>query len=167
MPRLIFNEPGFRGSVAERFERKFVPEPNSGCWIWTGSTDRRGYGQLRVTTQKNKTRLRYATHVSLEIVGRKVPKGMEACHHCDVPACVNPDHLFIGTHRDNVLDSWSKGRASKPPSAKKGQGLKTYCHRGHLLDGGDVYWVNDGSRRMCNECRRINKRLWRARTGNR
>lgn len=164
MPRLIFNEVGFRGSLSERFERKFIPEPNSGCWLWTGSVDSKGYGQIRMPGKARQGRLRYATHISLELAGHEIPDGLEACHHCDNPCCVNPDHLFVGTHQDNMRDSWRKGRASKPPLAKKGINLKTHCHRGHFLDGDNLFWRNDGNR-ACRECRRINKRLWRKRTG--
>lgn len=162
MPRLIFNEVGFRGSLAERFEKKYIPEPNSGCWLWTGSIDPKGYGQIRMPGPHKRGRLRIASHVSLELVGREVPAGMEACHSCDNPGCVNPDHIFIGTHRENMHDSLRKGRASKPPPSIRGRGLKTYCHRGHLLAGDNLYWFGDGYR-GCRECRKINKRLLRAR----
>jgi hypothetical protein len=51
-----------------------------------------------------------ATHISLELVGRKLPRGLHALHHCDNPPCVNPDHLFPGTDMDNYQDSIKKGR---------------------------------------------------------
>lgn len=88
-----------------RFERHFSPEPNSGCWLWIGATDRRGYGQLR-----DGGRNRVATHVALELDGRPVPKGMFACHKCDNPSCVNPAHIFIGTQLDNMRDALRKNR---------------------------------------------------------
>lgn len=94
-----------RRPLAVRFEKHFTPEPNSGCWLWFGATDSRGYGQMRIAK-----RARHATHVSLELVGRTVPTGMQACHHCDTPECVNPEHLFIGTMKDNVADMMAKGR---------------------------------------------------------
>jgi hypothetical protein len=101
---------GWRGTVAERFERKYTPEPNSGCWIWFGSVDRRGYGQMRIGK-----RARIATHIALELAGRPLALGQWALHRCDNPACVNPDHLFAGTQKDNMRDCIAKGRHSKPP----------------------------------------------------
>lgn len=100
-----------RGGLEAQFEAFVHPEPNSGCWLWGGSTDRKGYGQLRVSSNH----LRYATHVALEIAGRPLPAGMIACHHCDNPGCVNPDHLFAGTSRDNTRDMMAKGRHVPPP----------------------------------------------------
>jgi hypothetical protein len=80
-----------------------------GCWLWTASTVKFGYGQFGVskTIHKNTHRL------SWEIHRGPIPAGMYVCHACDVPACVNPAHLFLGTQRDNVLDCVRKGRARR------------------------------------------------------
>lgn len=96
-------------SEAERFWRHVHPEPNSGCWLWSGAHTR-GYGQMARPHEGS----RLATHISLRLAGRPVPVGKIVCHHCDIPACVNPDHLFIGTHRDNSDDKREKGRATLP-----------------------------------------------------
>ncbi len=106
--------PRKRGSLHERFWRFVVPEPNSGCWLWDGSIDTKGYGQMR----DEKRRIRIATHVSLEIDGRPLPAGMCACHHCDNPGCVNPGHLFIATRKGNTQDMIAKGRQSFPPTMR-------------------------------------------------
>jgi ribosomal protein L37E len=142
-------------TLEERFTDSFIPEPNSGCWLWLGSRDRKGYGQIRVA----KHDLRYATHVALEINDRSVPDGMSACHHCDNPGCVNPDHLFIGTQQDNTTDMIRKGRASKPPTAKPGQGVKELCHRGHPMSGDNLFFTSTG--RGCRQCRIDRKRAKR------
>lgn len=96
-------------TLEQRFSDFISPEPNSGCWLWDGAYDRKGYGQLRVAI-KGSASLRYATHIALELAGRPVPPGFLACHHCDVKSCVNPSHLFIGTAQQNTDDMISKGR---------------------------------------------------------
>lgn len=81
-----------------------------GCWEWTGYLSR-GYGRLRLN---DKRRSRVMAHrFSWELHRGPIPGGMLVCHHCDNPRCVRPDHLFIGTHSDNSLDSVAKGRNYK------------------------------------------------------
>ena len=92
--------------IRERFEGSFIPEPNCGCWIWTGVLSPKGYG-LIVWNKRHATR---ASHLSLALHGKPVPTGMLACHTCDFPPCVNPDHLYAGTVRDNVRDAICRGR---------------------------------------------------------
>lgn len=95
-----------RRPLRGRFLAKVAKDANTGCWLWQGSHDRRGYGQIRVDG-----RCTYATHVALKLFkGAIVPDGMFACHHCDTPSCVNPDHLFVGTPKQNVADMVAKGR---------------------------------------------------------
>lgn len=78
------------------------------CWEWTGCKDRNGYGWKCFMNKKL-----YAHRVSWELAhGREIPEGLVVAHHCDNPACVNPDHLFLGTQGDNVRDCWRKGRAN-------------------------------------------------------
>jgi hypothetical protein len=83
-----------------------IPEPNSGCHLWEGSTNKKGYGTLTVE------RVSMSAHVvSLETkLGRKLNPDEWALHKCDTPSCVNPDHLFAGTARDNTADMMRKGR---------------------------------------------------------
>ncbi len=85
------------------FDSYWTPESNSGCWLWTGAVDQFGYGSL---TDKTKI----AHRRSWELYRGEIPKGMCVLHHCDVPSCVNPDHLFLGTRRDNNSDRDGKGR---------------------------------------------------------
>jgi HNH endonuclease len=85
-----------------------------GCWIWQLARFKRGYGMVR-SDGKNKLAHRFA----FEACVAPIPEGALVCHHCDVPACCNPEHLFLGDHRANMADSARKGRrrGSKHPRA--------------------------------------------------
>lgn len=87
-----------------------MPEPNSGCLLWIGPYGAFGYGRMTVA----KRRRRQAHIVAWEESRGPIPEGLCVCHKCDVPACVNLDHLFLGTHPDNMADMWAKGRGKTP-----------------------------------------------------
>jgi HNH endonuclease len=76
-----------------------------GCWEWTGYIHPSGYGMFRF---QGKTPM--AHRVAWILTHGEIPRGMKVLHRCDYPGCVNPDHLFLGTQRDNVLDMYGKGR---------------------------------------------------------
>lgn len=76
------------------------------CWVWTKSKIIGGYGQMRV----NGSNVRVHCYSYILHTGNEIPKGMYICHRCDEPSCVNPDHLFLGTAKDNHDDMSSKGR---------------------------------------------------------
>lgn len=100
--------------VVTRFEAKFIPEPNSGCWIWTAATDGRGYGRFRIGSKTDGTRKSaIAPRVSWRIYKGELADDLCILHRCDNPYCVNPDHLFVGTHLDNMQDCVQKGRISQ------------------------------------------------------
>lgn len=97
-----------RKPLHDKFWAKVSPEPNSGCWLWLGSCDHHGYGQMRVDGRGI-----MATHVSLQLAGVLKPfEGACARHKCDNPPCVNPDHLIWGTLKQNSHDALSRGRAN-------------------------------------------------------
>lgn len=89
------------------FWSSFIPEPNSGCWLWDGSVTDKGYGVVNRGRQKGEER---AHRWSWRIHYGPVPDGLHVLHKCDMPCCVNPQHLFLGTHNDNMCDMRRKGR---------------------------------------------------------
>lgn len=91
--------------VLARFEASYIPIPMSGCYVWMGCY----VGEYGIFSLKNRQFLAHRTAYELHI-GR-IPVGLLVCHSCDVPCCVNPCHLFLGTYSDNVADMVRKGRA--------------------------------------------------------
>lgn len=112
-------------SLRERFDDKWMPEPNSGCWLWLAGVRRRGYGIISLEGPHFGNGV--AHRVAWELYRGPIPEGMSVLHRCDVPGCVNPDHLFLGSALDNVIDMLAKGRA-KPPRGEE-------HHTTHLTDG--------------------------------
>lgn len=99
-------------NLRERFEAKVIK--GDGCWIWTGSKGPNGHGFI-ASGGYGKTRLVRAGAVALWIAHGQWPgDGLDVCHKCDNPPCVNPDHLFVGTAKDNMQDSINKGRFKFP-----------------------------------------------------
>lgn len=122
-----------------RFHQKYIPEPNTGCWLWTDAPNRKGYGELVV----GKKVLR-AHRVSWFLHFGEIKEGLHVLHKCDTPACVNPCHLFLGTNSDNMIDKKLKGRATSHESNK------TRCPKGHPYDELNTAWYKN--KRKCREC---------------
>jgi hypothetical protein len=85
-----------------------LPEPNSGCWFFTGYVDRLGYG---IIADGKHTRLK-AHRAAYMVFRGPIPKMMDVLHTCDIRCCVNPDHLWLGTHLENMHDMIKKGRSN-------------------------------------------------------
>lgn len=98
------------GNAVERFHQKYEMD-KSGCWLWTGGTRPNSKG-VPYPRHWNDDRKSIGAHrFSFELVHGAIPKGMYVCHKCDTPLCVNPDHLFVGTHHDNMRDMVQKKRS--------------------------------------------------------
>lgn len=117
----------------DRVMKKVIMLPDSGCWIFSGAWNQAGYGIVgkggRGSGNDRAHRVTYAHFRG------PIPGGMFVCHRCDVPACCNPEHLFIGTNDDNMADCRAKGRASKPPENPHVVGE---YHPGHKLTEAQV-----------------------------
>jgi len=98
--------PGRLAPAEERFWRQ-VQKDVDGCWLWTGRPVQ-GYGRFRPSSRGTKIG---AHRYSWELHVGPIPDGLDVCHRCDVPLCIRPDHLFLGTHADNMADMVAKGRS--------------------------------------------------------
>lgn len=100
--------------MAARLERLSIPEPNTGCTLWIGAASR--YGRVDIASGGRKRVGRRSTgahRLAWELVHGPIPDGLEVCHKCDVGLCINVDHLFLGTHADNMQDMADKQRRRK------------------------------------------------------
>ena len=126
-------------SIIRQFiDANSIPEPNSGCLLWLRGVGGRGY-----PVWNWEGRRRQVTHLALEAKGVDLADDDDACHRCDVPLCVNEDHLFPGTRVINMRDASAKGRLI-------GYGKREFCKQGHPLSG-DNLRVYSGKRR-CHAC---------------
>jgi hypothetical protein len=117
------------------------------CWEWQGALYPAGYGIIGLDGGS------HATHrLSWEIVNGPIPDGLFVCHKCDNRKCVRPDHLFLGTQKDNMRDMIAKGR--HPLHAK------THCPQGHEYTPENTY--RNGNHRFCRECGRASTRAYLA-----
>jgi hypothetical protein len=130
-------------SPAIRFWSKVIQGPE--CWTWRGSVSETGYGSFQYRNRKmGAHRAAYLMHVG------EIPTGMIVCHRCDNPSCVRPDHLFVGTHKDNTRDMMAKNRDGFTNRRK------THCPSGHPYAGENLLVMK--GRRYCRECRRAESR---------
>lgn len=107
------------GSLREYLDANSIPEPNSGCYLWTAAISG-GYGKANYRGHRD-----LAHRMSYFFAKGPIPQGLFVCHHCDNPPCINPDHLFLGTALDNAADMIRKGRSRPYRRAKGRTALRT------------------------------------------
>jgi HNH endonuclease len=96
--------------IEDRFWPKVNKPDDNGCWLWCASLSHNGYGKIGGTGHRCSPK--YAHRVSWELHFGPIPDAMLVLHKCDVPRCVNPSHLFLGTDADNMADKLAKGRGN-------------------------------------------------------
>jgi len=109
--------------LAERFWQKV--NKTGTCWLWTGALDGKGYGAIGVEGKRHT-----ASRISYEMAHGVIPNGVFVCHSCDVPACVNPDHLFLGNASINMIDMAKKERGNKSLTADQVRQIRTRLRAG-------------------------------------
>ncbi len=136
-------------TIEERFLNKINKNGPNGCWIWTGST--RGHSNMKygvfTVSKEAYGAHRFAWSLWIGPLNRTEKRELCVCHKCDVPLCVNPDHLFLGTHDQNMEDAKIKGR--NVGSIKK-------CKRGHEFTEKNTWKCKKGLRH-CKKCHSINE----------
>lgn len=116
------------------------------CWLWQGAKDTRGYGRIGLGGRADGTAL---THrVSYAASNGPIPDGLMVLHRCDVPACVNPAHLWLGTRADNNADMAAKGRSRNQNTGR------TTCRNGHAFTEENTAYLRGGAERRCRTCQR-------------
>lgn len=112
-------------------QNKIMPEPNSGCWLWTGYIASNGYGKGPVRVAPGLWTQRWAHRLVYEAIRGPIPKGLHLDHKCRVTCCVNPDHLEPVTPRENQR----RGKKNRD-----GMQRRTHCKRGHEYTPENIFY---------------------------
>ena len=130
-------------SIEERFWTKVDIKHPDECWIWKAGKGSKGENDYGYFSKGKET---FAHRVSYILTYGPIPQGLYVLHNCDTPSCVNPYHLRLGTHIDNVRDMIDRDRYYNSN--------KTHCKRGHEFTPENTYTNKDGGR-SCVECSKI------------
>jgi hypothetical protein len=111
---------GKLGTPLQRFEWSYMPEPNTGCWLWLKSISEFGYGWFYYPPRNM-----VAAHIVAWELLRGPRNGLHVLHNCDNPTCVNPEHLRLGTLQDNMNDREARHRRPPPKGTINGRAKLT------------------------------------------
>lgn len=144
--------PDLSPDLLKRIRRTVAFSP-TGCWIWQGAKQSKGYASIRIGGKQGRT---YSVHrLVAEAYHGAIPAGGMVCHTCDVRDCVNPAHLYIGTAETNAADAVQRGRAVNPLAC--GNSAKTHCPQGHPYSAENTIQRPAGDR-LCRICKRVSDR---------
>ena len=133
--------------LIDRFMRHVSPEPNTGCWLWTGAVQGGGYGVFDIDERTG-----LAHRAAYRIFKGPIREGLQIDHLCRVRCCVNPDHLEPVTHAENLRRGL--GNRAATTEAAKQRSARTHCPRGHERNESNVYVNPTHGRKACRACNR-------------
>lgn len=152
-----------RKAILDRFLEKVAFIPFHDCWEWAAYKNQHGYGVITARTRQTML----AHRLSWSIYRGELADGMSVCHKCDNPGCVRPEHLFLGTHKENMVDMVRKGRGNRHGTPKgvavglaRHNSERTHCYKGHEYTEENTYRHNGD--RKCRTCHREYERNRRA-----
>ena len=149
-------------TVAERFWSKVERKGEDECWPWLAFRDRQGYGRFSIKGQDMS-----ASRGAWIVINGTIPDDLQVLHTCDNPSCVNPAHLFLGTHADNMADKAKKKRVVNNPLRGDAHPnrQRTHCKNGHPYTEANTMLVVRGNRtyRGCRRCSVDNSSRWKKR----
>lgn len=138
-------------NIMERFMAKVSPEPNTGCWLWTGGTAGKDYSSFKYDGDY------YGHRVSYRLFVGPIPEGLIIDHKCRVHCCVNPGHLEPVTYAVNIK------RGIGPRILGDMHLAKTHCPKGHSYSGDNLAQLKSGPQkgaRRCKTCVRLQQKAW-------
>jgi len=118
--------------ILQRLLSRIEIIPIAGCWIWMGSSDKHGYGRISTSRGESPAKVYRVTYESF--VG-KIPPGKVVRHLCDTPSCCNPEHLAIGTQKDNMIDASKRNRLNRKSLLNLRPGAKGFYGAGSKSNG--------------------------------